>query len=487
MKLRDLIAELNVLEVTADPDTEVTLITSDSRKVEKGAGFVCLVGLRFDGHIWIDSALENGASVIFCQIRPRQKIPYVLLSDTRAALPLLLSAFYGHPEKTFDRIIGITGTNGKTTTSFLLKAVYEKAGHVTGLIGTTKYLVGDEEYKTDASAAFLTTPDPELLFELFDAMRQKHVDTVIMETSSHALHLKKLEGVPFTYGIFTNLTQDHLDFHKTMEEYLLAKKKLFQTAPVGFFNADDPYSKEISTGVSCRCLYYGTKENADYRVSTILEENEHGVSYELTFDGKKETVTLPMPGHFNVFNSCAAAALALYDGIAPETILAAFGKMEGVRGRIEKLPTNTPYSVFIDFAHTPDALENILKTLRRFTKGKLVTLFGCGGDRDRTKRPLMGKIAASLSDRVIVTSDNSRTEEKEDIIRDILAGLENTETEYTVVTDRTEAIHYALDTAREGDVILLAGKGHEEYEIDKTGKHPYSERNVVLAYLGEKK
>lgn len=485
MKLKELFANIPVLEWNADPSLEVNSVSSDSRKIESGAAFVCLKGLKVDGRVWIPQSFEKGAVVAVCQEKPETDVPYVLVEDTRAALPLLLSNFYEHPEKSFKRIIGITGTNGKTTTSFMMKAIFDRAGCKTGLIGTTKYLVCDEEFPVDAGAALLTTPDPELLFRLFAAMREKGVDTVIMEASSHALALKKLTGVPFDLGVFTNLTQDHIDFHKTMDEYLEAKKGLFQVAKKGIFNCDDKAFERISDQVSSSVVTYSANGKGDYASVEVLSHDDKGIAYKLSCEGEERTIRVAVPGSFTVYNSLAAIATAREEGIAWEPILEALATMSGVKGRIERIPTKTPFSVFIDFAHTPDALENILHNLREFTTGRLITLFGCGGDRDKTKRPIMGEIACKLSDFVIITSDNCRSEKKEDIIRDIVAGAEGAGCEFITITDRTEAIKYALNHALPGDVILLAGKGHEEYEIDQNGKHEYSERKIVIEHIGE--
>ncbi len=489
MKLGALFSDIKAITFAADPETEIIQVSSDSRKVRAGGAFVCLKGTKYDGHIWIDAALENGASVIVCQEKPRQDIPYILMEDTRSVLPLLLSRLYDHPEKSFRHMIAITGTNGKTTTSFMIKSIFEAAGHKTGLIGTTKYLIGDKPYeKVDPAAAFLTTPDPEILFDLLADMREAGVDTVIMEASSHALFFKKLTGLHFNYGVFTNLTQDHLDFHKTMDEYLAAKKRLFFMSDVGVFNCDDPHFNAISEGVPAAVRRFSVKgKEADYRVKQMLREDEKGISYLAETPSGELLLDVEIPGSFTVYNSLAAAAVALEAGIDPAAVAKGLKALSGVKGRIERIPTRTPYSVFIDFAHTPDALENILTTLREFTRGRLWCLFGCGGDRDKSKRPIMGRIAGELSDVVVVTSDNSRTEEKEDIIRDIMEGLTDCKKEVKTIVDRTEAIHWCLSHARPGDVILLAGKGHEEYEIDKTGKHPYSEREIVMQYTGDGK
>lgn len=485
MKLKELFDGVPVLSWNADRDLEVSSVSSDSRKIESGAAFVCLKGLKVDGRVWIPQSFEKGAVVAVCQEKPETEVPYVLVEDTRRVLPLLLSNFYGHPEKSFRRIIGITGTNGKTTTSFMMKAIFDRAGCKTGLIGTTKYLVCDEEFPVDASSSLLTTPDPELLFRLFAAMREKGVDTVIMEASSHALALKKLTGVPFRVGVFTNLTRDHIDFHKTMDEYLEAKKGLFRVADKGIFNLDDEAFARMTENVSSTVTGYSAKGEGDYAAEEILSHDDKGITYRLRYKDETKVVRVAVPGSFTVYNSLAAIAAAREEGIAWEPILDALAEMNGVKGRIERIPTKTPFSVFIDFAHTPDALENILKNLREFTTGRLITLFGCGGDRDKTKRPIMGEIACRLSDYVIITSDNCRSEKKEDIIRDIVAGAKDAGCEFTTITDRTEAIRFALDRGKAGDVILLAGKGHEEYEIDQNGKHEYSERKIVLEHIGE--
>ena len=484
MQIKELFRKIPILSKNVPDELEISSIWSDSRKVEKGSAFVCLKGMKYDGRIWIDSALENGAAVAVVEDLPEKDIPYVQVADTRSALPTLLAEIYHHPEESFDRILAVTGTNGKTTTSFMLKRIFDRTGHKTGLIGTTKYLIGDEEYKTNRFDAFLTTPDPELFFALLSAMREKKVDTVIMEASSHALALKKLTGIHFNVAIFSNLTQDHIDFHKTMDEYLAAKKRLFFQADTGVFNADDPHFDAITSGVPCKVLSYSALKEADFQAESPSYTEPDGVRYRFCGKDFSIPVFVGIPGKFSVYNSLAALSGAVAAGIDPEEACRALAGMEGVKGRIEKIPVKAPFSVFIDFAHTPDALENILKTLREFTKGRLITLFGCGGDRDKTKRPIMGGIACRLSDFVIVTSDNCRSEKKEDIIRDILEGVPEGAA-HRVIVDRTEAIQWALKFAREGDVILLAGKGHEEYEIDENGKREYSERKIVMKEMGE--
>ena len=487
MKLFDVLKNVSFIENHADHDITILGISSDSRKIREGYAFVSIKGLHSDGNDYISAAMKQGAVLVITEKVPTECVPYVLVEDTSSILPTLLSNFYDHPESKFKRIIGITGTNGKTTTSFMLKMIFESAGETTGLIGTMKYLIGNEEYCVDPKAPLLTTPDPELLFELLDAMAKRGVSTVIMEASSHALELKKLNGIRFDFALFTNFTQDHMDFHHSMEEYLQAKKKLFFRANMGIFNADDPSFSALSADVPCQVVTYSVhRESTDYRCEKQLKSDENGVAFSLqTKDGRCFDLEIPIPGDFTVYNVLAAASCALECKVDPETLTSALKTMSGVKGRLEKIPIKRDFSVFIDFAHTPDALENILRTLRAFTKGRLITLFGCGGDRDKTKRPVMGEIASRMSDLVIVTSDNSRSEEKEAIIADIVAGINPKRNHYVSITDRTEAIQYALSIAQKGDVILLAGKGHEEYEIDRNGKRDYSEKNIVLKFIGE--
>ncbi len=488
MLLRELLKGLNVIETNADLDCEISAVCSDTGKITKGCAFVCIKGMRFDAHRKAGEAVQSGAAAVICQSPVDPSLPYVMVKDTRQANALLHSNFSGKPQDSFRWVIGLTGTNGKTSTSYMIKAILEEAGYKTGLVGTMKYLVGDKEYPIDSSGAVLTTPDPEILFPLLSEMKEEQVEVLIMEASSHALKLNKLAGIRFDVGIFTNLTQDHLDFHEGMEDYLASKQKLFAVSDLAVVNYDDPGFEKIVKNIPCDLVSFSGGENngADFVAKNVRFKGAEGVEYELLCSDDIFRIRLPIPGQFSVNNSLAAAACALKLGVAPEVIVAALARMDNVKGRIERVKIDAPYSVFIDFAHTPDALENVIRTLRQFATGRIITLFGCGGDRDRKKRPLMGSIAAALSDYVVVTSDNSRSEEKKDIIRDILEGMKDAPCAYKVIEDRSEAIRYAMDIALEGDVILLAGKGHEEYEIDKNGKRYYSEREVVCDYYGKK-
>ena len=484
MQIGTLIKELEVKKVNIGGGTEISGICSDNRRVRKGDLFVCIRGAHHDGHDYVKEVLEKGAVGVVCEKAPCGGLPYIEVEDTRHALTLLCAAFYGHPERSFKYVIGITGTNGKTSTSFMLKSIFEAAGIKVGLIGTMRCLLGDRELEADKSGAVLTTPEPELLFRLFAKMRDGGAECLIMEVSSHSLEQKRVDGIRFSAGIFTNLTRDHIDFHGSMENYTAAKKKLFSMCDIGIFNSDDPHSEYMSADVPCKKYFYGVERNEpDFIAKNVLYKGAFGVEYQFLSDDGVCRIKLSIPGNFSVLNSLAAASAAHALGVGNDAIAAGLASIKNVEGRIERLETDTDYSVFIDFAHTPDALENIIKSVRSFTEGRVITLFGCGGDRDRGKRPLMGEIAAKLSDFVVVTSDNSRTEDKNSIISDILGGMRDTPTPYTVIPDRTEAIKFALSDAKTGDSIILAGKGHEEYEIDSTGKHPYSERHIVEAFL----
>lgn len=488
MLYRELLAGIEVLDTNLPADAQAQEVCADTRKITPGCAFVCMKGTRTDSHSLAKEAVAQGAGFVVCQAPVESGVPFVRVENTRAAFTRMNANLYHNPQNAFRYVIGLTGTNGKTSTSYMLKAIFDQAGYKTGLIGTMKYLVGDREYPVDKKDNLLTTPDPDVLFGLLDQMRREEVQVLIMETSSHALKLDKLQGIHFSAGIFTNLTQDHLDFHKNMDDYLASKKKLFDHCDLAVVNFDDPSFAAVVKELPCPYVSFsGAQDNrADYIAKNVRLQGAAGVSYECLTRESLYRVRLPIPGSFSVSNSLAAVACAMKLGIGEEHIVPALASMDNVKGRIDRVKIDADYSVFIDFAHTPDALQNVLKTLRQFATGRIITLFGCGGDRDRTKRPLMARVAAALSDVVIVTSDNSRSEEKADIIADILVGMEGAKCSYHVVEDRTQAIHLAMDLAQKDDIVLLAGKGHEEYEIDKTGKHAYSERDVVCEYFNKK-
>ena len=478
MKARELLTGIE-FEAFAPLNGDVTSVVTDARKPVSGALFVCIRGTKFDTHTLAKEVFDAGAVLLVSEEKLDEGIPHVVVADTRAALSVIWANFYGNPQNKFSHVIGITGTNGKTSTSMMARAVFEAAGRRVGLIGTTKYVVGDREYD-----APLTTPAPEDLFRYFAEMIEAGCDTLIMEVSSHSLSQKRVETIPFTVGIFTNLTQDHLDYHGTMEAYRKEKEKLFSMCRVGLINADDEASVHFLASAQCPTYTYGEGEAA-FSASAICAAVD-GVRYRLTFREESYDVSVPIPGNFTVYNSLAALAAAQLCGIDLSLAVSAIATMDGVPGRVERLPNTGDVSVILDYAHTPDALENVLKTLGDLPHGRIFVVFGCGGDRDPKKRPIMGRIACAGADCAIVTSDNPRTEDPEAIIADILEGCKNSPNLYAVITDRTEAIRRALTDAKAGDVVLLAGKGHEEYVIDKTGKHPYSEKKIVREFFEEK-
>ncbi|MBQ9661751.1 MAG: UDP-N-acetylmuramoyl-L-alanyl-D-glutamate--2,6-diaminopimelate ligase [Oscillospiraceae bacterium] len=480
MKLKDLIAPLEIVSMTADPETEIRGLSYDSRRTEEGDLFVAIRGFETDGHRFIPRAIEKRAAVILCEVAPEQDIPYVQVKDSRHALALCSCAFYGNPSAKM-RVIGITGTSGKTSVSTLLKHVLEETrGPKVGMIGTTGIQIGQEEIPSE-----YTTPESLELQKLFAHMAKENCSHAVMEVSSHALALSRVAGIKFDTALFTNLSQDHLDFHGTMEDYALAKKKIFSQCRSAWVNADDSWTPFMTEGVICPVRRFGTAEEAALRAENVRFYPDR-VVFDAVYEGGRTETVLHIPGTFSVANALAVMAAALSEGISPEESARALATAHGVKGRLESVPTDGNYHILIDYSHKPDALEKVLRSLRPTTAGRLICLFGCGGDRDRLKRPLMGKIAAELSDLVILTSDNPRTEEPERIIDEIQAGLEGTSTPWIRICDRVEAIHRAIDLAQDGDVILLAGKGHEDYQIVGHEKRHMDERELVAGYLRER-
>ena len=477
MKLQAILQGLEPLEVHADLSREITGICYDSRAVKPGNLFVAICGYDTDGHKYIPMALEKGAACVLCEKAPAEG-EYVLLSDTRRGLALAGANWYGNPAGEMT-MIGITGTNGKTTTTYLVKHILEDClGAKVGLVGTIQNMIGDEVLHTER-----TTPESLELQALFRHMADAGCTHVGMEVSSHALCLHRVDGVTFDVGVFTNLTQDHLDFHKTMEEYCRAKAMLFARSKVGAVNVDDPWAKEILAHATCPVITYSAKGQAALEATDIRLEPHH-VAFTAHYQGTETACTLGIPGAFSVYNALSALSAALALGIAPEKAAASLATARGVKGRAEVVPTpGKDYTVLIDYSHTPDSLENILKTVREFARGRVIAVFGCGGDRDPIKRPIMGKIAADLADLVVVTSDNPRTEDPMAIIDQILVGIPKDQTPTTVIENRRQAIRWAMDNAQAGDVIVLAGKGHETYQEIGHEKFHLDEREEVAAHL----
>lgn len=478
MKLLDLLQGLELLEIHADLDQEITGVCRDSRQVTPGCLFVAISGFAADGHRFVPMALAKGAAAVLCQEVPECGAAYVRVADTRLALALVSANWFGHPADQMT-MIGFTGTNGKTTSTYLLKHILEDTlGAKVGLVGTIQNMIGDQVLHTER-----TTPESFELQELFRQMLDAGCTHVIMEVSSHALALSRVAGITFETGVFTNLTQDHLDFHKTMEEYRKAKSLLFSVSRHGVLNLDDPATEKMIAEAKCPVLTYSAKGTADLEARD-LELHPHQVAFTAVYGGKAVPATLGIPGAFSVYNALGVLGAALTLGVDLERAVQSLATAEGVKGRAEVVPTpGKDYTVLIDYSHTPDSLENILKTVREFCKGRVVAVFGCGGDRDPIKRPIMGKIGADLADFVVVTSDNPRTEDPMKIIDQILEGMKDTKTPYTVIENRRQAIRWAMDNAGAGDVIVLAGKGHETYQEIGHEKFHLDEREEVAAHL----
>ena len=479
MKLKDLLKDIPVLGCTADPELEIEAVHYDSRKVTKGSLFVAVSGFASDGNRFIPMALEKGAVAVVTAKKPETQVPYVLVESDRLALALLGCNFFGHPAKEMT-MIGVTGTNGKTSVTLLLKQVLEKClGAKVGLIGTMANMVGDEIIPTER-----TTPESFDLQALFGRMRSAGCTHVVMEVSSHAVTLERIGGTHFDVAAFTNLTEDHLDFHKTMDAYCDAKAELFRRCDKAVVNADDSYGGRILAAAECPVVTTGLKK-ADLTAKD-LELLAEGIRFTAVRGGEEVVVQLPIPGKFTVYNALTVLGIAGQLGISLSECAAALKTAEGVKGRIEVVPTpDTPYSVLIDYAHTPDGLENVLSSVKDFCKGRLIAVFGCGGDRDPIKRPIMGEIGVKLSDIAIITSDNPRTEDPMAIIEDILKGVKKEYGEYFVIEDRRKAIRYAMDIGEKDDIIVLAGKGHETYQDIGGHKYHLDEREEVAAHLQE--
>ena len=480
MTLSELLKDVNIKKIDGGGSMKISGIACDSRKVKPGNVFVCITGYETDGHKYAKSAVENGAVAVVAEHDlPTVDVPCVIVDNTRKAMSEMAATFYDYPYKKF-KLIGITGTNGKTTTTYLIKSILEHLGKKVGLIGTNQNMIGDMIMETSR-----TPPDSLELMQLFDMIASHNVDYVVMEVSSHALALDRVTACTFDVGAFTNITQDHLDFHKTMEEYLAAKSILFNICNTGVVNKDDARSEYLIENARCRnMITYGINQDCDLKASNIIL-NEDGVKFDINYGGMEEHVDLPIPGEFSVYNALTAIGCCMAENIPLDLAVDGLHSAKGVKGRIEIVRTpGTNYTVIIDYAHTPDGLLNVINAIRGFAKGRIVTLFGCGGDRDASKRPIMGKIAGELSDFCIVTSDNPRTEDPEKIIKQVVEGVKQTDCDYEVITNRFSAIEYALDHAKKNDIILLAGKGHETYQVLGKDTIKFDEREIVQKLLG---
>lgn len=479
MKLKELLKGVNYRIISGSEDIDINKIEYDSRKIEKGDLFFCIEGFKVDGHNFAAKALEKGAAAIVCQkdLALSTSAAVIKIEDTRKGLALAASTFYDEPWKKL-KMIGITGTNGKTTSTYMIKAILEEAGSKVGLIGTIANYVGDEKVPSHR-----TTPESLELHELFRKMVDSGVTHCIMEVSSHSLSLDRVYGIEFSQSIFSNLTQDHLDFHETFENYYNAKLMLFKSSINSIINIDDEYGKRVYKDVQNNRITYSIENSSDLKAKNIVMHSR-GIEFDLVYKNENTHVNLNIPGRYNIYNALGSAAACLNEGIGFEAINKGLEKAV-VPGRCEIVTKNynLDYEIIVDYAHSPDSLENILTTVREFTKGRLISVFGCGGDRDKTKRPIMGEIASRLSDITIITSDNPRTEEPNTIIKEIIKGV--AKDNYVVIESRREAIKKAMALAKKDDIIVIAGKGHEDYQELKDKVIHFDEREVIADIIKE--
>ena len=481
MILKSLLKGLDYEVIKGNEESKVQNIRYDNRKIEQGEAFGCIKGFKVDGHSFVIDAVKKGAKVLIVQddVSVQEDITIIKVRDTRKALAIMSSNYFGNPKNKL-KIIGITGTNGKTTSAFIIKSILEKAGFMTGLIGTIANYIGNK--KVDAVR---TTPESYELHELFKNMVDAGVEYCVMEVSSHSLELDRVYGIQFEEGIFTNLTRDHLDFHKTFENYYNAKFKLFERSNHSIINLDDPYGANIvkdieERGVKTKVSTFSIEKESDFKAFEI-KSHSNGSEFKVNLESIEE-FSINIPGEYNIYNSLGCIICAYNLNIPMDKIKEGLSDVV-IPGRCELVAKekNLPYSIIIDYAHTPDGLENILSTVKAFTKNRMISVFGCGGDRDKVKRPQMGKIGCELSDIAIITSDNPRSEEPMDIINDIVKPLNYDN--FVIEVNRKEAIRKAMNMALEGDVIVIAGKGHETYQILKDETIHFDEREVVYDIL----
>lgn len=481
MLLTELIDGLDILYAGENLDVDIQGIAYDSRNIGKGCLFVCIDGKKTDGHSYARQALENGAAAFIAQ-KPLQlgsEAPVILVRNTRTALAYVSDRFFGHPSARFN-LIGVTGTKGKTTTCFMIRSILEAAGRKAGLIGTLGVRNGDRVLHTDR-----TTPESLDLQQLFARMADEGVQDVVMEVSSQGLALDRVKYCEFDTGVFTNLSRDHISpyEHAGMEEYLGAKTLLFKYCRTGLINRDCSFADRVIEKAECGVLTYGTVAEADARAENLVLL-PGAVKFDMVSPWYNRRFSVNIPGKFTVYNALAAAGACGIAGVPGEAVALGLERVQ-VPGRAEPVETGRDFGVIIDYAHTPDSLENILATVKAFARGRVICVFGCGGDRDRAKRPMMGAVSGRYADYTVITSDNPRTEDPDAIIRDIEAGIRTTPGKYTCITDRKEAIRHALAAASAGDVVLLAGKGHETYQEFGNVTVHFDEREIVREILGE--
>ena len=488
MKVFELVKDFEYEVINGDINREISTLVSDNRKLTKDCVFVCIDGANFDGHSVVNDAFKcNAAAVIVMknvEVPENINTAVIKVKDTREALALASAAYFSYPTKEI-KVIGVTGTKGKTTTTYLIKSILENAGYKVGLIGTIETIIGDEHIPSKN-----TTPESYVLQETFRKMADNGIEVCVMEASSQGFLMKRTLGTEFEIGIFTNLEPDHIgpNEHDSFENYMECKSMLFRQCKAGILNADDEHLEGILKGHTCEVFTYGMSENADYRASNVKLFEEKGVlGISFSVNGRINTdVAIDMPGKFSLYNALTAVSVCSYLGIKEDAIKSAL-KSAKVKGRIEMVPVSDDFTLMIDYAHNAMALESLLTTLKEYESGRLVCVFGCGGNRAKSRRFEMGEVSGRLADFTIITSDNPRFEEPLDIIADIVTGIEKTDGEYIKIPDRKEAIKYAIENGRKGDIIVLAGKGHEDYQEIKGVKYPMDERVLISEVLEELK
>lgn len=486
MKIKELLEGNEYQVIKGSDDLEIEHIACHTGKVKKNSLFICINGRKFNGHDFIGQAINKGATAILVQdeiTNIPEEVTLIKVANTRAIMPKIANIFFGDPTKSFN-LVGITGTNGKTSVSIMAASILEAAMHKVGVIGTIGNRIGQRVLDIEKTTP--TTPDSIELGLIMKEMKREKVNDVIMEVSSMALELHRVDQCDFDIGVFTNLSQDHLDDHKTMENYKKAKLKLFSLCKRAVVNLDDPVSRDIIENAKCDILTYGINSHADIYAKNI-DMRMDGISFIVNFKGVERKIDLNIPGKFSIYNALAAFGICHYSGLSIDEIVNGFQNVTVIPGRFDTITSSSGYSIIIDYAHTPTALQNILETIKEFVKGKIITVFGCGGDRDKTKRPIMGEIAGIYSDYCIITSDNPRTEDPLVIIDEIETGIGKTKCKYDKIEDRKTAIYKALETARKGDVIVIAGKGHEDYQIFKDETIYFNDKVVVMNYLIKQK
>lgn len=488
MKVFELVKDFEYEVINGELNREISTLVSDNRKLTKDCVFVCIEGANFDGHSVVNDAFKcNAAAVIVMknvEVPENINTAVIKVKDTREALALASAAYFSYPTKEI-KVIGVTGTKGKTTTTYLIKSILENAGYKVGLIGTIETIIGDEHVPSKN-----TTPESYVLQETFRKMADNGIEVCVMEASSQGFLMKRTLGTEFEIGIFTNLEPDHIgpNEHDSFENYMECKSMLFRQCKAGILNADDEHLEGILKGHTCEVFTYGMSENADYRASNVKLFEEKGVlGISFSVNGRINTdVAIDMPGKFSLYNALTAVSVCSYLGIKEDAIKSAL-KSAKVKGRIEMVPVSDEFTLMIDYAHNAMALESLLTTLKEYESGRLVCVFGCGGNRAKSRRFEMGEVSGRLADFTIITSDNPRFEEPLDIIADIVTGIEKTDGEYIKIPDRKEAIKYAIENGRKGDIIVLAGKGHEDYQEIKGVKYPMDERVLISEVLEELK